>query len=203
MAYKMDMEIRKYKGYTVEIWLDEDAENPREWDNLVKMVCFHKRYALGDQHHSSPEDFREFVRREKPVVVLPLYLYDHSVLSISTKSFMGRVRHAEWDSGQVGWAYISKEDALKEYEVKRISKKIRAELRAVLESEVEVYDQFLQGEVYGFTIRDAGGNEVESVGGYFGDPGKYLMDEVRRIVDNRGAYALPYEGKETYEDMGW
>ena len=201
MAYKM--EIRKYKGYTVEIWQDEDAENPREWDNLVKMICFHSRYDLGDQHYSSPEDFQEFVRREKPVVVLPLYLYDHSVLSISTESFMGRAQHAEWDSGQVGWAYISKEDALREYRVKRISKKIRAELRALLESEVKTYDQFLLGDVYGYNIEDAEGKLIESCGGYFGDPDGYLMDEVRRIIDNRTKYIKPYNGPEVYEDMGW
>ena len=41
-------------------------------------------------------------------LMLPLYLYDHSGLAMSTESFSGRAPHAEWDSGQVGWIYVSK-----------------------------------------------------------------------------------------------
>lgn len=48
------------------------------------------------------------------VAILPLFLYDHSGVSMSTGSFVGRVPHAEWDSGQVGYIYMSKETALKE-----------------------------------------------------------------------------------------
>ena len=39
-------------------------------------------------------------------VILPLYLFDHSGISISTGSF-----HDPWDSGQVGFIYASKEKA--------------------------------------------------------------------------------------------
>lgn len=40
-----------YKGYTIKIYHDEDAESPRDWDNLGEMVCFHRRYNLGDCNH--------------------------------------------------------------------------------------------------------------------------------------------------------
>lgn len=43
-------------------------------------------------------------------IVMPLYLLDHSGLAMQTTSF-----HDPWDSGQVGWVYVSKEDALKEF----------------------------------------------------------------------------------------
>lgn len=49
------------------------------------------------------------------VAILPLYLYDHSMLSISTGCFAGRAHHAEWDSGQVGYIYIDKETATKNF----------------------------------------------------------------------------------------
>lgn len=35
---------------------------------------------------------------------------DHSGLAMQTTSF-----NDPWDSGQVGWIYVSKEDALKEF----------------------------------------------------------------------------------------
>ena len=34
--------------YTGRITQDEYAESPRDWDNLGTMVCFHRRYNLGD-----------------------------------------------------------------------------------------------------------------------------------------------------------
>jgi len=36
---------------------DEDAEDPREFDNLGIMVCFHKRYNLGDKTDLSSDQF--------------------------------------------------------------------------------------------------------------------------------------------------
>ena len=45
-------------GYCLQVYRDEFAENPREWDNLGKIVCWHRRYNLGDQHeYDSPLDF--------------------------------------------------------------------------------------------------------------------------------------------------
>lgn len=39
---------------------DEDAESPREWDNIGKMICWHSRYNLGDKHsYSEPRGFLE------------------------------------------------------------------------------------------------------------------------------------------------
>ncbi|MCX4363931.1 MAG: hypothetical protein OSJ74_11235 [Clostridia bacterium] len=47
-------------NYKLEVFRDEDAENPREWENLGKMVCWHRRYNLGDKHeYEDPQAFRE------------------------------------------------------------------------------------------------------------------------------------------------
>jgi hypothetical protein len=41
----------EYKGHTINIFPDGDAPNPRkEFDSLGTMVCFHRRYNLGDRH---------------------------------------------------------------------------------------------------------------------------------------------------------
>ena len=37
-------------GYKLSVFRDEDAPNPRQWENLGKMVCWHSRYDLGDEH---------------------------------------------------------------------------------------------------------------------------------------------------------
>jgi hypothetical protein len=38
-----------------------------------------------------------------------------------------------------------------------------------LEGEVETFNQYLNNDVYGFTIEDEEGNVLESVGGFYGD----------------------------------
>ena len=76
------------KKYKLEIEQDNDPMNPRrEWDNLGTMVCFHKRYDLGDKTDYRSEDYDSWeglkqgiIENEGEVFILPLYLYDHSEL---------------------------------------------------------------------------------------------------------------------------
>ena len=53
--------------YTLFIMDDSDPMNPREEnDNLGKMVCFHRRYSLGDKHdHVEPRDFLQQLLLDK------------------------------------------------------------------------------------------------------------------------------------------
>tara|TARA_Y100000310_G_C20624542_1_gene785107 strand:- start:66 stop:839 length:774 start_codon:yes stop_codon:yes gene_type:complete len=81
------------------------------------------------------------------VILLPLYLYDHSGITMSTGRFS-----CNWDSGQVGWIYITKEQALKEWGKARCTKKVVERAIKYLKGEVETYDTMLTGQVYGFRI---------------------------------------------------
>ena len=140
---------------------DPDPENPREWDNLGTMVCFHKRYNLGDKpgrkhDFENPYQFLEFLRKnEGKVLVLPLYLMDHSGVSISVDDTMFRmVDSVGWDWGQVGWIYVTYEDIRKAYGVQRVTRKVLEKARQALIAEVEEYNQYLQGDVIGFVIEE-------------------------------------------------
>lgn len=126
---------------------DENSESPREWDNLGIMYCWHSRYTLGDKNpYATVEDFRQDIN-DKTHVILPLYLYDHSGLRISTTGFSCR-----WDSMQVGYIAISFKKIKEEYSVNKISKSLKDKVIRLLEGEVEIYDLYLRGEVYGFEI---------------------------------------------------
>lgn len=156
--------------------------NPREeWDNLGKMICWHSRYSLGDKHDYDFRGWNSWKEQEKYfrknyAVVLPLYLYDHSGITISTAPF-----HCPWDSGQVGWIVASKEDILKWYHKKKLSKKLLDDAVASLHEEVDTYDLYIRGEVYGFIIEDEEGEVVDSCFGFYGsDHAKSgLIDSVR------------------------
>jgi hypothetical protein len=146
----------EHKGLKIDIWHDQDPIDPREWDNMGKMVCFHSRYDLGDKHtFRDHEHFEEFLLEEKDnIFYLPIYLYDHGGITIKTSPF-----GCGWDSGKVGYIYISKRDAKHE----GIADPIK-----MLEHEVEQYDHYIMGNCYGFTIEDNEGEMLDSVGGFIG-----------------------------------
>lgn len=178
----------EYKGFTIKIVSDDNSESPRQWSNFGKMVCWHKRYNLGDEHeYKTAREFAAFIKEEKPPVVLPLYLYDHSGISISTSSFIGRAHHAEWDSGQVGYIYVTREALLSEHKGKKIiTPAMKAYAEKVLIGEVNDYDQFLRGEIYGYEVIDKDGEAVDSCYGYYGDYSQKdgPVDEAKRTIDH-------------------
>jgi hypothetical protein len=150
---------------TVTIKQDTDQENPREWDNFGTMVCFHNRYRLGDDHGLTLDEARELEQRDD-IISLPLYLYDHSGITMKTTPF-----HCPWDSGKVGFIYITKKEARSMFFVKRITQKLKNDILDILRQEVVYYDNYLTGEVYGFEITNDKGEFINSCGGYFGDKG--------------------------------
>lgn len=141
----------------IRIVQDQSPQSPREWDNLGTMVCFHNRYDLGDSTDINHNDFDSWAEMEKylykkedAAIVLPLYLYDHSGITISTGSFSCR-----FDSGQIGFIYISRAKILKEYGRKIVTKALKEKVTTYLEGEVKTYDQYLTGDVYGFIVEEA------------------------------------------------
>lgn len=150
------------ENYNLEIHYDEMAGNPRYGDNLGKMVCWHRRYDLGDNHDYSIEEFKNETTKTDNII-LPLYLYDHSGITIATTPF-----HCNWDSGQVGYIYISKEKIRREYGVKRISKKLKERVIKCLINEVQEYDCYLTGECFDFILEDKDGEEVGRCCGFYG-----------------------------------
>lgn len=136
---------------------DPNPYNPRENDNLTTMVCFHGRYTLGDKNHgykhndynSWAELKQAIVKKEKPVAILPIYLYDHSGITISTSPFS-----CKWDSGQIGFVFITPKTMKenwkdwKKWEFSAIEEKTNT----IIQGEIEEYDKYLRGEAYGYEI---------------------------------------------------
>ena len=173
------LETKDLGNYRIKIFQDESPESPRtSMDNLGTMVCFHRRYNLGDKHdydHNDYSDWEEMKmaidKNEDALIILPLYLYDHGGITMSTSPFSCR-----WDSGQVGFIYVSKKKVREEYGVKRISPKVAEKALKVLEGEVETYDQYLTGDVYGYRVYkvttcelgEEHEEEVDACWGYYG-----------------------------------
>ena len=150
---------------------DLDPENPRaEWDNLGTFALFHKRYSLGDKHDIRQQDFSSWnemyayiSKKLKAAVILPIYLYDHSGLTISHRPF-----HCDWDSGQIGFAYVTKEKALEEFGGKRVGMNLRHKVFMALKAEIKTYDQYLTGDVWCYEIKNRDGEDIECGYGIYG-----------------------------------
>jgi hypothetical protein len=166
------------KTYELEIEQDNDPTNPRmEWDNITTMICFHKRYDLGDKTDYKSSDFsswgelKEQIESDNKVLMIkPLYLYDHSGITISTSPF-----GCQWDSGQIGWVFITEKQL--QYITGDSSGHTETNLEEIIDSDVKTYDHYITGEVYQYTIYEIEtcdkGHEhksiVESCGSFFSE----------------------------------
>lgn len=165
----MESEIRA--GYKIEVEQDLCPIEPRDYEPLGRMVLFHKHYDLPKEIDNIPDpasfsgwdELGEAIRKQtQAVVMLDVYMYDHSGVTIRTTPFS-----CPWDSGQVGFILARAEDIRKEYKVKAISAKLKAKVEAMLESEVKEYAQYMEGDIWQWAIsRD--GEIIESCGGTYG-----------------------------------
>lgn len=161
---KTSIKLSNNRTFTIEP--DQNVESPRHWDNLSEMVCFHKRYSLGDKHSVKFEDYNSYSEMmkknsKKGDIVLPLYMMDHSGLTISTTPF-----GCTFDSGQIGFIKISLDTIRKTYG--RATKKNIEIAMKVLVSELETYNQYISGEVYTYSISDQDENIEDSCSGFYG-----------------------------------
>lgn len=165
----MEYETQEFEyGIKLEMHSDDDPGNPREqWDHVGTMICAHRSYNLGDEQVDTSyyEDWVEIIK-DKTLpedVVLPLYLYDHSGISMSTSSASFRAFDSHgWDWGTVGFIYVTKEQIDKEWNGDR------DKAEEYLRGEVAEYDQYLTGDVWGYVVEDEEGNLLDSCWGFYG-----------------------------------
>ena len=235
--------------YRLKIERDESPMDPREGGGQPsKMWCWHPRYTLGDknpykrQHVSDairalvegvdptasdvldgldeePRHKEALRRFESLFVSLSLHLYDHSGITMSTGAFADR-----WDSGGVGFICVSKKEAKEQYghdvfKSDGWTEEMTKKVIETLETEVEVYDQFLTGAVYGYQLEklvyefeqpveeidadndDLPWEDVHSCWGFYGDEvetngitddvvGELPIQAVHDAQDNLGEWHL-------------
>lgn len=92
-------------GYDLD-WIDDPS---------IGIALFHKRYKLPNNSGFDSSDFDSFesiyeaiVEEYDPVVIKPVFGYDHGGLSIYLRPIY------DWDAGQLGYVWISREQQEKE-----------------------------------------------------------------------------------------
>jgi hypothetical protein len=183
------VETKDIENYRIKISYDEDSDSPRDWDNLSTMVYFdHDK--LGDNHpykfndYSSWEEMRDAIIENEDVhTICPLYVYKHGpgCTKISMSNF-----NDQFDSRQLGWIYASKKDLM------GYSDDAKADVEAIFQSEIDVFNKYLNGEVYSYNIYEISvcdqGHEHEdhkdSCGGW------YDQDEAMKDAEGLVEYYL-------------
>lgn len=184
---------------------EQSPEDPRSWDNLGTMLCYNRYYQLGDcntnretelqlaeicrKYGKSDEEIDEmtfaeevqFILNQDNVCGLPLWLYDHSSISIST----GLV--CPWDSSFVGLIFVEKDFYLAQMCLKD-EEGWKEKAKETLKGEVETYSDFLEGNVYMWTLYEPVVVIRQSM------DGKELsrkIDEEGEMVDSMGGFYDP------------
>lgn len=170
------------RGVTLELHYDDDGSHadPREYDNIGTMVCWHRRADLGDKTviPDGSLTMEEFIEEEAgpDAIVLPLWLYEHGSMTMSVGEHNPYT--CQWDSGQVGFIYCTPEDVEREY---GSTEDATERAVAYMKGEVETYDTWLRGEVYGYMV-EAPGDIGDSCWGYLGDL-DYVRSEGRDAAE--------------------
>jgi hypothetical protein len=170
-----DDNVTTYKGYKIKLTQDDSPENPRSWDCLGTFVSGHRREwhgdtTVGQRQHSkeshceyqfdSWQEVHDLIKQEQ-AISLPVYIYSHSGETVSTSNNHYPFTDP-WDAGRLGLIFVTADKIRAEFKVKRISKQVRAKVAKILESEIETYNQWLTGDVWGYEIFGPDCEDLES-----------------------------------------
>jgi len=175
----------------LKIFYDEDPGNPREWDNLTKLCLSHKRYNFENalnidfDKFNNWDEIKEYLIKEYDAILIkPISMYDHGGIVLHLDSVL-----SGWDSGQLGFIFVTKEDFLKEYG--KVTKKTIKKAEDLLKAEFETYKNYVEGEVFGYILyekvkvkiikeyengekiktKETELKEIDSCWGFYGDEG--------------------------------
>jgi hypothetical protein len=166
LAMSETVETIERDGWTASVQYDDSPESPAAWSNVGTLAYRHRGASEGNLPHA---DYR--LEDEQPtdaVVIVPVRSWDDRMGT--------ELREADgWDEA-TGWIYATAE-SIEECIGKDATDE---EVRAALVSELEAWQQWAQGDVYGVVVRDPDGGVVDSCWGMYGD--EYAMEEAERML---------------------
>lgn len=164
---------------------DQSAESPREWSNLGYFITVDRNFTCPDKNETmlsivketgdeatSQEDHIKRIKKavndlgEKCLAVFPVVKYEHGNVVYRLGSRKG------FDYSNNGFYIVTKKSAEELGTPKESFEK-------VISQEIEIYTQWANGEVYGFTLYDEKGEQEDSCWGFYDieDIRAYLPDE--------------------------
>ena len=147
------LEHKKINGNYVRIE-HVDANSPREYQDLTVLELYHRRYDLCNESKHTTDDFSSWSdlnnlinKENKIAVILAVHMYDHSGTAFSTTPF-----DCKFDSGTVGFIYITKEKVQELYGKKNLTKNLIEKATDFLNAEIKEYTSWCNGETYTYSV---------------------------------------------------
>jgi hypothetical protein len=158
------------RGYYAEIEEDPDPQSPDDWGNTDMFLIYdHRDFTVEREGFDAQAVFEHWHECKEAMFValdaelfdgyyvLPVFAYIHSGVALSL-SKSGYPFDCPWDVSFKGFALVQKNEHVLTMEKAR-------EMARMLVDEWNVY---LSGNVYGYTLFDKKGKEVDSCWGYYG-----------------------------------
>ena len=176
-TYKKTVELPRLK-----IEYEEDAESPREWTTLGYFITIDNRMKSPDNNEElktiiketgeEAKNVKDHIRRikkefsEKIIAIYPISKYEHSEVGYFLGSTFG------FDYSNNGF-YIVTDKTAKELGAKR------KDFEKIIKDELNIYNKYINGEVYSFMLYDKNGKLEDSCGGFYNieDIREYLPEE--------------------------
>lgn len=160
----METRYRDDEGNVLYIRSNSEIENPRHReDNLSTIICTESKLQLGDPHsirRGYYYDLRDLKRKLKKTydiaVIMPVYARELRGLYMTTLPLSNIERY----DGQVGYAYIKKQDLMDARDVERLDDSDFEWAVNELLYEVDEYSEYLAGKTFYHEIVNRSGKVI-------------------------------------------
>lgn len=175
-------ETKKYPK--LQIWSDADCESPRTWSNLGTFITKTRNYNSPDKDVEFLELFENAYNSEgvntaeQHLKMFKKLLKENGnkikYVCLITKHEHGNVYYKRgavqgWDSGVCGAYIVLVNEETKKYTNKKIE--------AIIDGELENYNSWCNGDVWGYTLYSDDGEVEDSCGGFFSS--ESVEDEIK------------------------
>ena len=184
--------VKELKHVKLEIFQDDQAQSPDEWGNEdLFLVGYHRDFyvdlgkrvdgknvpgisqglaqdiARGGKYEDGSENSEamDYVR-DYHIFGLEAYIHSGVVLALSRE---GNFPDRQWDVSQLGLVFVSRKE-----------RKDREKARLAAHSLITEWNDYLSGNVYGYNITSADGDNLYSCWGFIGDMEDNILPEAMK-----------------------
>lgn len=202
------IETHKIGLFSVEIHRDENAYDPEDMtDSPVYLTFFHREFhrcpkavpftreTAGEwieEYHSSPE-----LQARWAVFSVEAYIHGGIVLSLvqEGRNFPDR----RWDVSRAGWVVIEKDE-------RWWGDPTKMDPRTwydIAKAHIEEWNQYIEGDVYGYEVKDEVGEVLDSCWGFYGK--QYALEDGLAVAKSYEDQRLTEDAKLTAfaESLDW
>lgn len=167
--------IAETDGLTVKLYVDEDAQSPDSWDNLATFE-HSSGYTFGETIGEPERGWNVYIRAltliDGAAAVLPVRLSDYGSSGIRTH---------ETTPDDANAVLFTTHKRINELWGESPEYHDREWATNALRGELEVWNQYLDGDVYGYKVTDETGEHVDSCWGFYGF--EYAKEEAREALE--------------------